>query len=486
MYAELSDEEIENVRNVFEENYRTCLTPEKLSEMFGKKVDGYEINPLKQKKSGRLFLKADIKFETGSEPRFWKLYQDTLFASKSGGIIRDPFSEKIEHKYLQLLSSIGFVPSFDWHYDFEQASGKAARLISMEFVEFNFLDLILPYSTELDGLRKKATPRSKGDSERLQSLETILSNAFKLAINVSAFNDALIDAMSAEDGEKADFIQFKESAEKFQTANYYHTNLMNFINTIKTELFRNAPSQAERWNATYSDALSTDISQLVRDLITHPEFESAHHVHLQPENILLRKLFSEKHLLEIEPWLGISKLIEKKERTQSSSAAIEATHLVRTPNEMQMHELFAITDYSVKKTPAAFPYSNLMGFMPYSGTGDGLNKGQRESLLDYAVAVDSSIRAGRLLETGLLPLKLLMPHHREQAVAATAYHLLLNTYNLVMNLKSDLISKQCFREEFEKRIERFKENQDQFSSFGTFYESFKTMNTLVFEIEDNR
>src|SRR3989338_10276044 len=121
MAYELSEQKKQEVLNNFNETCLPLLDNELLSDKFGRKVERLEIEPLMCREDGKTnFYKAVVYFSDGKEEKFWKHYLDWgLTTNRSGTFFKNPFTQRNDEIYLNILNEKGFAPKHDWTHSFK-------------------------------------------------------------------------------------------------------------------------------------------------------------------------------------------------------------------------------------------------------------------------------------------------------------------------------------------------------------------------------
>ncbi len=456
MARSLSKEEKKFALKEFNSKYRPNLTASLLSDSFKRRVVDYNIEPIGVKEDGKvIYLKANIDFGDAAENRFWKLFLDWGSATalnRASSIYRNVFIEKNEEDYLRILGKEGFAPKYDFTHHFKtNKSGvkKINRLISMEYYDMNLIDFIAPYSKRLSELRMHDCP----DLHEISSLETTILNVFKMALNIGAFNDAIINTNN--DHKRSALIKKIK-----RTKISYKADLMNFMNAISSQMFAEQYETGSEWDDEFGAKIEFCIDKDISEpLAAFPELETIHNVRFHPENVLINETIQTCDLLNFDT-SDLSSLI-KGER------CAPYTHI-------------AVTDYRAAKTSPAFSFSSLIEFTPVSGMDIGLTSDMKKALMNHALFVDYSLTNKELCTTDSAPLKDVMPAHLKQREAATMYYLLFETYMLVMCSKGEAFETDEFKDRMHRKVEKMKEIKGEHGSFEIIGEAFQYMHTFIF------
>ncbi len=456
-----SEQEREKVEEEFNRKYRPQLTNETLSELYGRKVEHYDIRIVGVRDDCKtLFIRADIEFRDGREARFWKHYVDWgTFTSMSKAIYKNPFTEKNEDDYLEVLSNKGFVPKYDWTHTFpvENGSRKISRIISAEYVDMNMVDFLAPYAEELMELKSKTfRSTATASKSRISELERVISTTFKLVINASAFNDNIF--CSIEDKNISKLMSKIKRMEKEE----YLVNLKNYMYAISGVLFSDSFEKGSEWYSALGCKLEGCLKVHVAERLTdYPDMEAPRNLWLHPENVLINKGLDEKTLFEIDP-----KDINQMVKSQGILNSV-----------FYPYSLIKITDQQMMTVPIAFSYSNLINFIPFSDLEFGLSEKTKTELFKHALFADRSFSRGEKLSLNLAPLTDELPMHMSQAEASTIFHLLLNTYTITMYCKENRLEKELFKELLNRRLSEFRNCQGnvEFGVFKIVYSALQHM-----------
>lgn len=465
-----SEKEREKVEEEFNRKYRPQLTNEALSELYGRRVEHYDIRIVGVRDDCKtLFIRADIAFRDGKEARFWKHYVDWgTFTSMSKAIYKNPFTEKNEDDYLEVLSNKGFVPKYDWTHTFpvENGSRRISRIISMEYVDMNMVDFLTTYAEELMELKSKTSRSTAVSSKsRISELERIISTTFRLVINASAFNDNIF--CSSEEGKSSSKLLTKIMRMEKEE---YLVNLKNYMFATSGELFSDSFEKGSEWYGALGCKLESCLKMHVAKRLTdYPDMEAPRNLWLHPENVLISKGLDEKTLLEIDP-----RDINQMVKSQGIISGV-----------FHPYSQIKITDQQMMIVPIAFSYSNLINFIPFSNLEFGLSEKTKTELFKHALFADRSFSRGEKLSLNLAPLTDELPMHMSQAEAATIFHLLLNTYTITMYYQENRIEKELFKELMDRRLSEFKNCQGhgEFGVFKIVYSALQHMFNRTLGIE---